>query len=259
MTRWILLRQKNVLSPWMADRRHFCACKSTFLSPNVCKQSVKSGKIINGAQSRKTLASLNNFISTFRPQSIILTVLRQRQKIRGLILDEKSSLFKLFVTIFPKQSIFKMSKSYSNFMSKKGFHPGSYANQKKIVDAEIIAETKKKQEAEKLAQYQKEQELFHQKSLVSKQSKDKLSLNFMYDAPPGLKKSESDDKQHNEKVEWKTAGSSKSIKREEQKAPQNSICLEWKREKPVVKKKTPPIKEEPGESKERIKRIKKES
>lgn len=78
-----------------------------------------------------------------------------------------------------------MSKGFNNFMSKKAFHPGSYQNQKRIQEAENKAAEKRKHDADTLAQYQKEQELFQQRSLVSRESKDKLSLSFMYDAPPG--------------------------------------------------------------------------
>lgn len=78
-----------------------------------------------------------------------------------------------------------MGKGYNNFMSKKAFHPGSYANQKRIREAEENEAAKLKHDEETLAQYLKEQELFQQRSLVSKESKDKLSLNFMYEAPPG--------------------------------------------------------------------------
>ena len=35
------------------------------------------------------------------------------------------------------------------------------------------------------AQYDKEQELYQNKSLLSKESKDKLEVNFMYEPPPG--------------------------------------------------------------------------
>jgi CBF1 interacting corepressor len=78
-----------------------------------------------------------------------------------------------------------MGKGYNNFMSKKAFHPGSYANQKRIKEAEEKEAARLKHEEETLAQYRKEQELFQQKSLVSRESKDKLSLSFMYEGPPG--------------------------------------------------------------------------
>lgn len=120
-----------------------------------------------------------------------------------------------------------MGKGYNNFMSKKAFHPGSYANQKRIHEAEAKTEAKRKHDEETLAQYQKEQELFNQKSLVSKQSKDKLSLSFMYEAPAGVEKS---DEKKNEKVEWKSSSSKSDTPSKTQE-----ICLEWKRDKPVKK------------------------
>lgn len=134
-----------------------------------------------------------------------------------------------------------MGKGLNGFMSKKAFHPGSYANQKRIQEAEAKAEAKRKHDEETLAQYQKEQELFHQKSLVSRESKEKLSLNFMYEAPPGAEKS---DEKKSDKIEWKGSSSGKvticksgmttqithpgGIGKDE-----HNICLEWKREKLV--------------------------
>lgn len=146
-----------------------------------------------------------------------------------------------------------MGKGYGNFMSKKAFHPGSHANQRKIHEAEAKAEAKRKHDEETLAQYQKEQELFNQKSLVSKQSKEKLSLNFMYEAPPGLKKPE---EKQNDKVEWRGLGGAGTSSKLEP-----TICLEWKREKPAKKRKSSKthvdeMKQEPSD--EPGKRIKKE-
>lgn len=139
-----------------------------------------------------------------------------------------------------------MSKGYNNYMSKKNFHPGSQSNQNRIREAEERVEAKRKHDEETLAQYLKEQELFNQKSLVSKQSKEKLSLNFMYEAPPGFKKPEAQKgEQAKEKLEWKGKdgeGSSKGIGsqlvaiKSETKEPSSSICLEWKRERPVTGK-----------------------
>ena len=40
-------------------------------------------------------------------------------------------------------------------------------------------------QADLRAQYDKEQELYQNKSLLSKESKDKLEVNFMYEPPPG--------------------------------------------------------------------------
>ena len=41
-------------------------------------------------------------------------------------------------------------------------------------------------QADLRAQYDKEQELYQNKSLLSKESKDKLEVNFMYEPPPGI-------------------------------------------------------------------------
>lgn len=153
-----------------------------------------------------------------------------------------------------------MGKGYNNFMSKKAFHPGSYANQKRIHEAEAKAEAKKKHDEETLAQYQKEQELFNQKSLVSKQSKEKLSLNFMYEAPPGVPK---EDEKVSDKLEWKGSSGKASAHSSTSKSDtEPTICLEWKRDRPMRKpaptehtvkkepKKEPSIKTEPSVKRE---------
>jgi CBF1 interacting corepressor len=53
-------------------------------------------------------------------------------------------------------------------------------------------------------QYEKEQELYTNRAMVSKESKEKLELCFMYDAPPGARKDEKDpnDKEQQPKFEW---------------------------------------------------------
>jgi hypothetical protein len=38
------------------------------------------------------------------------------------------------------------------------------------------------------AQYDREQELYTNKALLSKESKERLELNFMYEPPPGMNK-----------------------------------------------------------------------
>ena len=40
-------------------------------------------------------------------------------------------------------------------------------------------------QADLRAQYDKEQELYQNKSLLSKESKERLEVNFMYEPPPG--------------------------------------------------------------------------
>lgn len=107
-------------------------------------------------------------------------------------------------------------------MSKKAFHPGSHANQKRIQEAEARAAAKRKHDEETLEQYRKEQELFQQRSLVSRESKDKLSLNFMYEAPPGTAKDEII-----QKIPKKEKAESSSDDDEEPK-----IILKWQRDEP---------------------------
>jgi len=128
-----------------------------------------------------------------------------------------------------------MGKGFNNFMSKKAFHPGSYANQKRIQEAEAKAEAKRKHDEETLEQYRKEQELFQQRSLVSKQSKEKLSLSFMYDAPPGT----------SQKNESTTTSDTLIPKLEKKQKPQRSqsssdeeeeLELTWQRQEPKAKK-----------------------
>merc|ERR1712013_472102 len=61
-------------------------------------------------------------------------------------------------------------------------------------------------QADLRAQYDKEQELYQNKSLLSKESKDKLEVNFMYEPPPGVKKisanPDDDEGEPEYKFEW---------------------------------------------------------
>ena len=66
-------------------------------------------------------------------------------------------------------------------MSKKPFHPGSYANIKRVWIAQQKAFEENKKQEELRQQYEREQELYTSRALVSTESKDKLSLNFMYE------------------------------------------------------------------------------
>ena len=59
-------------------------------------------------------------------------------------------------------------------------------------------------------QYDREQELYNNKALLSKESKDKLGLNFMYEPPPGARKQDqkdgangSDDEEGGEEPQYK--------------------------------------------------------
>jgi len=51
--------------------------------------------------------------------------------------------------------------------------------------AEQKAEAYKKRQEELRQQYEKEQDLHDNKAMLSKESKDKLAVSFMYEPPPG--------------------------------------------------------------------------
>lgn len=89
-------------------------------------------------------------------------------------------------------------------MCKKFFHPASRDNLKRVWMAEQKAEAYKKKQEELRVQYEKEQDLYNNKAMLSKESSDKLSVNFMYEPPPGLKKErEKEDEAEQEcKFEW---------------------------------------------------------
>lgn len=88
-------------------------------------------------------------------------------------------------------------------MCKKFFHPASRDNLKRVWMAEQQAEAYKKKQEELRVQYEKEQDLHNNKALLSKESKDKLSVNFMYEPPPGAKKErEKEDNEPEYKFEW---------------------------------------------------------
>ena len=50
------------------------------------------------------------------------------------------------------------------------------------------ADAEKKKQDDLRSQYDREQELYNNKALLSKETKEKLELNFMYEPPPGVKK-----------------------------------------------------------------------
>jgi len=97
-----------------------------------------------------------------------------------------------------------MGKGFNNYMCKKFFHPASRDNLKRVWMAEQKTEAEKKKQDDLIQQYEREQETFNNKALLSKESKEKLSLNFMYEPPPGTRKDENDgeneEKKH--KFEW---------------------------------------------------------
>jgi len=99
-----------------------------------------------------------------------------------------------------------MGKGYNNYMCKKFFHPSSKDNQKRLWQAQKKHEGELAAQADLRAQYDKEQELYQNKSLLSKESKDKLEVNFMYEPPPGVKKisanPDDDEGEPEYKFEW---------------------------------------------------------
>nr|CAD7461689.1 unnamed protein product [Timema tahoe] len=101
-----------------------------------------------------------------------------------------------------------MGKGFNNYMCKKFFHPASRDNLKRVSGlqvwmAEQKADSYKKKQEELRVQYEKEQDLYTNKALLSKESKDKLSVNFMYEPPPGTKKErEREDDEPEYKFEW---------------------------------------------------------
>lgn len=94
-----------------------------------------------------------------------------------------------------------MGKGFNNYMCKKFFHPASRDNLKRVWMAEQQAEAYKKKQEELRNQYEKEQDLHDNKAMLSRESKDKLSMNFMYEPPPGVRK-EKEDTGSEYKFEW---------------------------------------------------------
>nr|CAG4652150.1 EOG090X0D30 [Triops cancriformis] len=96
-----------------------------------------------------------------------------------------------------------MGKGFNNYMCKKFFHPASRDNLKRVWMAQQKDEAYKKKQEELRMQYEKEQETYLNRALVSKESKEKLSINFLYEPPPGMKKErEKEDGEPEYKFEW---------------------------------------------------------
>jgi len=100
-----------------------------------------------------------------------------------------------------------MGKGFNNYMCKKFFHPASADNLKRVWIAQKKADTEKKAQDDLRRQYDREQELYQNKALLSKESKERLELNFMYEPPPGVKKISETDKDEEDgepeyKFEW---------------------------------------------------------
>lgn len=96
-----------------------------------------------------------------------------------------------------------MGKGFNNYMCKKFFHPASRDNLKRVWMAEQQTASYKQKQEELRVQYEKEQDLYTNKAMMSKESKEKLSVNFLYEPPPGTKKDrEREDDEPEFKFEW---------------------------------------------------------
>jgi len=96
-----------------------------------------------------------------------------------------------------------MGKGFNNYMCKKFFHPASADNLKRVYQAQKKSDAEKKKQDDLRSQYDKEQELYNNKALLSKESKERLEVNFMYEPPPGVKKFQEEKDDENGEPEFK--------------------------------------------------------
>jgi len=86
-------------------------------------------------------------------------------------------------------------------MCKKDFHPASRDNIKRVWMRQQKLEHEQKKQEEMMEQYKREQDM-HETRVLMGDSKAKVGLSFMYDAPPGLRDKKSEEGEESYKFEW---------------------------------------------------------